>query len=51
VTFADGVLLLRTKRLHAGTQTVTVRASDYQETKNMETSARCCRTRASSTRR
>jgi subtilisin family serine protease len=36
VTFADGVLLLRTKRLHAGTQTVTVRASDYQETKNME---------------
>ena len=36
LTYADGVLLLRTKGLHAGTQTVTISASDYQETKNME---------------
>ena len=33
---ADGVLLLRTKGLHPGKQAVMVRASDYQETKNME---------------
>jgi hypothetical protein len=32
----DGVLLLRTKGLHPGKQAVMVRASDYQETKNME---------------
>jgi subtilisin family serine protease len=36
VTYRDGVLLLRTKGLHPGTQTVMVRASDFQETKNME---------------
>jgi hypothetical protein len=34
--FVRGVLLLRTKGLHAGRQALTVRASDYQETKNME---------------
>ena len=34
--YADGVLLLRTKGLHPGRQAVMVRASDYQETKNME---------------
>jgi subtilisin family serine protease len=36
LAYAGGVLLLRTKGLRAGKQTVTVRASDYQETKNME---------------
>jgi hypothetical protein len=36
LTYGDGVLLLRTKGLRTGKQTVTVRASDYQETKNME---------------
>jgi hypothetical protein len=34
--YAGGVLLLRTKGLHPGRQTVVVKASDYQETKNME---------------
>jgi hypothetical protein len=34
--YSHGVLLLRTKGLHAGHEAVTVRASDYQETKNME---------------
>ena len=34
--YADGVLLLRTNGLPAGKRAVTVRASDYQETKNME---------------
>ncbi len=36
LTYSDGVLLLRTSRLHPGRQAVMVRASDYQETKNME---------------
>ncbi len=36
LTYRDGVLRLRTKGLHAGKQSVTVTASDYQETKNME---------------
>ena len=36
LTYAHGVLRLRTKGLHTGRQAVTVRASDYQETKNME---------------
>jgi subtilisin family serine protease len=36
LTYADGVLLLRTKGLRPGRQAVLVRASDYQETKNME---------------
>jgi hypothetical protein len=36
LSYADGVLLLRTKGLHPGKQAVTVTASDYQETKNME---------------
>jgi hypothetical protein len=31
-----GVLLLRTKGLRAGRQALMVRASDYQEAKNME---------------
>jgi hypothetical protein len=34
--YAHGVLRLRTKGLHAGKRAVTVTASDYQETKNME---------------
>ena len=34
--YSDGVLLLRTKGLHPGRHTMTVRASDFQETKNME---------------
>jgi hypothetical protein len=34
--YADGVLLLRTNGLSAGRRAVTVSASDYQETKNME---------------
>jgi len=34
--YVDGVLLLRTKGRHAGRQALMVRASDYQETKNME---------------
>jgi hypothetical protein len=34
--YVDGILLLRTKGLHPGKQAVMVRASDYQETKNME---------------
>ena len=36
VRYADGVLYLRTKGLRPGRQAVTVKASDYQETKNME---------------
>jgi hypothetical protein len=36
LTYARGALLLRTKGLHPGKQAVIVRASDYQETKNME---------------
>jgi subtilisin family serine protease len=36
VRYADGVLSLGTKGLHLGTQSVRVRASDYQESKNME---------------
>jgi hypothetical protein len=36
LTYANGVLRLRTKGLHPGRQAVLVRASDYQETKNME---------------
>ena len=36
LTYADGVLLLQTNGLPAGKRAVTVRASDYQETKNME---------------
>jgi subtilisin family serine protease len=36
LTYADGVLLLRTNGLHAGRRAMTVTASDYQETKNME---------------
>jgi hypothetical protein len=35
-TYADGVLSLRTRGLHPGKQAVTVTASDFQETKNME---------------
>jgi hypothetical protein len=35
-TYSGGVLALRTKRLRAGKQFVTVTASDHQETKNME---------------
>ncbi|HEU5244742.1 MAG TPA: S8 family serine peptidase [Gaiellaceae bacterium] len=35
-SYRDGALLLRTKGLHPGKQAVMVRASDYQETKNME---------------
>jgi hypothetical protein len=34
--FAHGVLLLRTNGLRPGRDAITVRASDYQETKNME---------------
>jgi hypothetical protein len=34
--YADGVLLLQTSGRPAGKRTVTVSASDYQETKNME---------------
>jgi hypothetical protein len=34
--YADGILLLRTKGLRHGRQTVVIRAADYQETKNME---------------
>jgi subtilisin family serine protease len=34
--YADGVLWLRTNGLRAGKQAVIVKASDYQETKNME---------------
>src|SRR5262249_30008837 len=34
--YANGVLLLRTKGLHPGKQTLRVTASDYQESKNME---------------
>ena len=36
LTYAHGVLLLRTKGLRTGRQGLTVRAADYQETKNME---------------
>jgi subtilisin family serine protease len=36
VRYAHGVLLLRTKGLHPGRQSVLVKTSDYQETKNME---------------
>ncbi|HEX3236874.1 MAG TPA: S8 family serine peptidase [Gaiellaceae bacterium] len=36
LTYARGVLLLRTKGLRPGRQALTVRASDFQETKNME---------------
>jgi hypothetical protein len=36
LTYAHGVLRLRTKGLRPGKQAVLVRASDYQETKNME---------------
>ena len=36
VGYAKGVLSLRTKGLRPGRQSVTVTASDYQETKNME---------------
>ena len=36
VTYRDGVLRLRTRGLHPGKRAVTVTASDYQETKNME---------------
>jgi hypothetical protein len=36
LTYSDGVLLLRTKGLRAGRRAVVVKASDYQETKNME---------------
>ena len=36
LTYDHGVLLLRTKGLHSGRHAVIVRASDYQETKNME---------------
>ena len=35
-TYADGVLSIRTKGLQAGKHSVTVTASDHQETKNME---------------
>jgi subtilisin family serine protease len=34
--YVDGVALLRTKGLRAGTQAVRVTAADFQETKNME---------------
>jgi subtilisin family serine protease len=34
--YARGVLLLRTRGLHPGRHALVVRASDYQETKNME---------------
>jgi subtilisin family serine protease len=34
--YSDGVLLLRTRGLRPGKQAMMVRASDYQETKNME---------------
>ena len=34
--YAHGVLLLRTKGLRRGRQALMVKASDYQETKNME---------------
>jgi subtilisin family serine protease len=34
--YADGMLWLSTTGLHPGKQAITVRASDYQETKNME---------------
>jgi hypothetical protein len=36
LTYAHGVLRLRTKGLRTGKQAVLVKASDYQETKNME---------------
>ena len=36
VTYVGGVLLLRTNGLRPGKHAVTVKASDYQETKNME---------------
>jgi subtilisin family serine protease len=36
VRYAHGLLLLRTKGLRPGTQALFVKASDYQETKNME---------------
>jgi hypothetical protein len=36
LTYAHGVFLLRTKGLQPGRKAVVVRASDYQETKNME---------------
>jgi subtilisin family serine protease len=36
VRYANGVLLLRTKGLRPGRRAVTVKASDYEETKNME---------------
>jgi subtilisin family serine protease len=36
LTYAHGVLRLRTKGLRPGKQAVLVKASDYQETKNME---------------
>jgi subtilisin family serine protease len=36
LTYAHGVLRLRTKGLRPGKHAVVVRASDYQETKNME---------------
>jgi hypothetical protein len=36
LTYAHGVLRLRTKGLRPGKQSVLVKASDYQETKNME---------------
>jgi subtilisin family serine protease len=36
VRYADGVLYLRTKGLRPGRRAVVVKASDYQETKNME---------------
>jgi len=36
VRFSGGVLYLRTKGLRPGNQAVVVKASDYQETKNME---------------
>jgi subtilisin family serine protease len=35
-SYAHGVLLLRTKGLRPGTQALMVKASDYQESKNME---------------
>jgi hypothetical protein len=35
-TYSGGTLSIRTKGLSAGTHSVTVTASDYQETKNME---------------
>ena len=36
IRYAGGVLLLRTRGLRPGRHAVMVRASDYQETKNME---------------